>query len=186
MENNSEVRKWLESRLDAPEGCEGSIDATIKLAKLWLKMQEEMPGLLDKTGSCVAFNPNGKPLVSRQERLNGLWTEIDSRKAKIQEIEEAARKLIELDGRGLCILKKELAELQIKASLAPNPEAMVQRMHMRNSGRYDIAELRKLPIVQEGERRAEVILAPLRPLMSDAQRKINEYIKILAGFVKLD
>jgi hypothetical protein len=184
MDNDAKI--WLESRLTADEGCEGSRDPTIKLAKLWKSINEEIHGLLKETSGCIAFDRNGKPIVTDEGVLNALWDEMDSRKLRIQAIEDAARKLVAIDGRGLCQLKKELAELQVKASLAPKPDEMVERMYMRNSGRYDRDEIRKLPVVQETERRAEEILAPLRPLMQEARRKVDAYTEILAGFVKPD
>jgi len=181
-----DAKIWLESRLAADEGCEGSTELTVKLARLWKKTREEIPGLLGKTPGCIAFDRRGNPIVANEEALDGLWDEIDSRKSRIQAIEDAARKLIAIDGRGLCQIKRELWELQVKASQAPNPDAMVERMYMRNSGRYDQDELRKMPAVQEAARRAEEILAPLRPLMSDARRKVDAYTGILADFVKMD
>jgi hypothetical protein len=183
---DNDAQSWLESRLTADEGCEGSRDPTIKLAKLWKSINEEMHGLLRETSGCIAFDRKGKPIVTDEGALDGLWTEIDTRKSRIQAIEDAARKLIAIDGRGLCQLKKELAELQLKASQAPDPDEMVQRMYMRNNRMYDRDELRKLPVVQETERRAEEILAPLRPLIQDARRKVDACTEILTGFVKMD
>ncbi|VVB63401.1 Uncharacterised protein [uncultured archaeon] len=183
MDNNA--KSWLESRLMADEGCEGMVDPTIRLARLWKSIQEEIPGLLAKTVDCVAFDRQGKTIVSNQEKLDELWNEINSRKARIQAIEDAARKLVELDGRGFCPIKRELNELQIKASLAPNPEDIVHHMYMKSSARADREELRKRPDIIRAEEHREEILAPLRPLMLDALRKIDAYAEILAEFVKL-
>jgi hypothetical protein len=47
METNA--KNWLESRLVENDGCQGNIDATIRLAKLWKSLQEEIPPLLEKT-----------------------------------------------------------------------------------------------------------------------------------------
>jgi hypothetical protein len=60
-------------------------------------------------------------------------------------------------------------ELQVKASLAPDPDAMVQCINMRNNRMYDHDELRKLPIVQEEVRKEEEIWALLLPMMPNAK-----------------
>ena len=40
----NDAKNWLESRLVENDGCQGNIDATIRLAKLWKSLQEEIPG----------------------------------------------------------------------------------------------------------------------------------------------
>ncbi len=47
------------------------------------KSSEEIPPLLEKTPDCVAFDQQGKTIVISQERLDGLWDEINTRKSKI-------------------------------------------------------------------------------------------------------
>ena len=147
METNA--KNWLESRLVENDGCQGNIDATIRLAKLWKSLQEEIPPLLEKTPDCVAFDQQGKTIVVSQERLDGLWDEIDSRKSKIAAIEVAAQKLIEIDGRRLCQIFQEYLEFRRKVSMGPSAETMAQRIYARNSGRYSLDEIRKMPVVEE-------------------------------------
>jgi hypothetical protein len=181
----NDAKNWLESRLVEDDGCRGSIDATIRLAKLWKNLKEEIPPLLEKTTDCVAFDQKGKTIVVSQEKLDGLWDEINTRKSKITAIEAAAQKLIEIDGRRFCQILQERAELQRKASMGPSAESMVQRIYARNSGRYSLDEIRKMPVVEEEARREEAVRGPLRPLVLDAKRKVDAYTEILAAFVKM-
>ncbi len=183
METNA--KNWLESRLVENDGCEGSADATIKLARLWKGLTDDISGLLGKTAPCIAFDQRGKPIVVAQERLDGLWDEINSRKSKIAAIEVAAQKLFDIDGRGLCALKQERAKLQLKWNQAPSPEATIQRMYARCNRRTSLEELRQHPVVREEERLAEEIHAPLSPLLDELRQKINSYTQILESFVKI-
>ena len=182
----NDAKNWLESRLVEDDGCQGSIDATIRLAKLWKNLKEEIPPLLEKTTDCVAFDQKGKTIVVSQEKLDGLWDEINTRKSKITAIEAAAQKLIEIDGRRFCQISQEYIEFRRKWNQAPSPEVTIQRMHARSGRRVSLEELRQHPVVQAEERAAEKIHAPLEPLIDEVRQKISSYTQILEVFVKMD